>query len=441
LLFTAIEGNSITFNLLVPVATFGHGVLASLLCLLAHTIYRQAPWLRFLRAGAQRALVQLKLFQPLHIAEVATMGLFGVFALAASTWFSGLAVASMVLLKFINGFQFFSIIPVAFLLQASWSQATASASPPSRKPLVLFLLIMALIVLAMMGSNARSPIVVPVACLFLGLALQWLYGLIRLRLGAVLAVGLSIVVLLPLATDMATAMVMVRGQRGDVSPAELLDQTITQFQDRQAVARYRLVTAELALTSDWSENYVSNLFLARFANAKYPDNSLEIAGRLTSAQRDEMTAFHWWRLLATLPGPVLTLLGLPEETKQEVNNFSFGDKLYYLISGSQDALGGFRTGHFFGTGIAGFGFGYLGILLMGLLLVFPLVDAHFLVAVGGSLTTPLISAVAITQLISWFTFSNTESVTGLLAFPLRGFIQPVLLFALIRWLLARVRVA
>jgi hypothetical protein len=441
LLFTAIEGNSITFNLLVPVATFGHGVLASLLCLLAHTIYRQAPWLSFLRAGAQRALVQLKLFQPLRIAEVATMGLFGVFALAASTWFSGLAVASMVLLKFINGFQFFSIIPVAFLLQASWSRATASASPPSRKPLVLFLLIMALIVLAMMGSNARSPIVVPVACLFLGLALQWLYGLIRLRLGAVLAVGLSIVVLLPLATDMATAMVMVRGQRGDVSPAELLDQTITQFQDRQAVTRYRLVTAELSLTSDWSENYVSNVFLARFANAKYPDNSLEIAGRLTPAQRDEMTAFHWWRLLATLPGPVLTLLGLPEETKQEVNNFSFGDKLYYLISGSQDALGGFRTGHFFGTGIAGFGFGYLGILLLGLLLVFPLVDAHFLVAVGGSLTTPLISAVAITQLIGWFTFSNTESVTGLLAFPLRGVLQPVRLFALIRWLLARVRVA
>jgi hypothetical protein len=441
LLFTAIEGNTITFNLLVPVATFGHGVLASLVCLLAHTIYRQAPWLRLLRDAIKRVLLQLKLFQPLRIAEVVTMGLFGVFALAASTWFSGLAAANTVLLKFIQGFQFFSIVPVAFLLQASWSQVPASASPPSRKPLVLFLLIMALIVLASIGSNARSPIVLPVACLFLGLALQWLYGLIRLRIGAVLAVGLAIVVLLPLATDMATAMVMVRGQRGDVSPAELLDQTITQFQDRQAVTRYRLATAEAGLTSDWSETYVSNLFLARFANAKFPDNSLENAARLSPVQRDEMAAFQWWRLLVILPTPVLSLFGVPEDIKSEINSYSFGDKLYILSSGSQSFLGGFRTGHFFGTGTAGFGLGYLVILLLGFLLVFPLVDAHAVVAAGGSSIAPLISAVAITQLIAWFTFSNAESVIATLAFPLRGFIEPVFLFALIRWLLARVRVA
>jgi len=104
-------------------------------------------------------------------------------------------------------------------------------------------------------------------------------------------------------------------------------------------------------------------------------------------------------------------------------------------------LGRFRTGHFFGTGTAGFGLGYLVILLLGFLLVFPLVDAHAVVAAGGSSIAPLISAVAITQLIAWFTFSNAESVIATLAFPLRGFIEPVFLFALIRWLLARVRVA
>jgi len=442
LLFTAIEGNSITSNLVVPVATFGHGVLASLVCLFAHTIYRQSPWLRQLRAAVQRALLQLKLFKPLSTLEAMVMGLFGVFALASSTWFSGIGEASTVLGKFIQGFQFFSIIPTAFLLQAYWRQLPASSSPSSRKPLVMFLLSMVLIVLVSLGRNARSPIVVPMACLFLGLGLQWLYGLIRLRLSALLAVGLAIVVLLPLATDMATAMVMVRGQRGDVTPTELLDQTMTQFQDRQAVKRFRLATAELGLSSDWSENYVSNLFLARFTNAKFPDNSLKNSDRLSPPQRDEMASFQWWRLLAILPSPVLTFLGVPEETKQEVTSYSLGDKLYALSSGSQYALGGFRTGHFFGTGMAGFGFGYLVIFLFGLLLVFPLVDAHALVvAPDGTLTTPLISTVAITQLIGWFTISNAESVIALLSYPLRGFIEPVLLFALIRWLLARVRVA
>jgi hypothetical protein len=441
LLFTASEGNSITFNLLVPVATFGHGVLASLVCLFAHTIYRQSPWLRQLRAAVQRVLLQLKLFKPLSTPEAVVMGLFGVFALASSTWFSGIGEASTVLGKFIQGFQFFSIIPAAFLLQTYWRQLPASSSPSSRRPLVLLLLFMALIVLVSLGLNSRAPIVVPVACLFLGLTLQWLYGHLKFRLGAVLAFGLAIVILVPLATDLATAMVMVRGQRGDVSPAELLNQTITQFQDRQAVTSYRLATYEVGLTSDWSENYVSNLFLARFTNAKFPDNSLENASSLLPSQRDEMAAFQWLRLLAILPGPVLSLLGVPEETKLEVTSFSFGDKLYNLASGSQYALGGFRSGHFFGTGMAGFGFGYLIILLLGLFLVFPLLDAHALAKVGGSFAPPLISVVAFTQLIGWFSFSNAESVTAILAFPLRGFIEPVLLFALIRWLLARVRVA
>ena len=441
LLFTAIEGHSITFNLQVPIDTFGHGVLSSLVCLLAHAIYRQAPWLLQGRVAVQRLLLQLRLFQPLRSAEVIAMGTLGVFALAASSWFSGLAEASTVLGKFLQGFQFLSIIPAAFLLQGLWNHETGSESQPSRTPLVLFLLFTALIVVVSVGRNSRAPIVVPVVCLFLGLALEWLYALIKIRLGAVLAVGLAIVLLLPLATDLATAMVMVRGQRGDLPPAELFDQTLTQFQDREAVQIYRRAASEVGLTADWSENYVSNLFLARFANAKFPDNSLQNAARLGLAKRDEIASFHWLRLVIILPGPVLSLLGVPVATKDEISGYSFGDKLYALSSGSQYALGSFRTGHFFGTGIAGFSFGYLLILLAGLLLVFPLVDSHALASASSCLASPVISVVGITQLTNWFIFSNAESVTNVLAFPLRGFIEPVLLFALARWLLGRVRVA
>ena len=441
LLFTAIEGHSLSFNLVVPIDTFGHGVISSLICLLAHAIYRQAKWLQLGRVAVQRLLVQLKLFQPLRSTEVVAMGGLGVLALASSSWFAGLAEVSTVLAKFLQGFQFFSIIPGAFLLQRLYSQPARSDRPHTRKPLVLWLLFMTLIVLLSLGRNSRAPVVVAVACLFLGVALEWLYGLIRVRLAAVLGFCLAVVLVLPLATDLATAMVMVRGKRADVPPAELLNLTLDQFQDREAIKRYRLASSESGFTSEWSENYVSNLFLARFANAKFPDNSLENASRLTPAGRDEMAIFQWWRLLAIFPGPVLSVLGVPEATKREVTSYSFGDKLFALASGSQYALGGFRTGHFFGTGMAGFGFGYLLILLAGLLLVFPLVDAHALVPTYTFSAAPLVSVVAITQFINWFTFSNAESVAELLAVPLRGFLEPVVLFALARWLLARVRFA
>ena len=80
-------------------------------------------------------------------------------------------------------------------------------------------------------------------------------------------------------------------------------------------------------------------------------------------------------------------------------------------------------------------------MLSGLLLIFTLVDAHALTAAKGSVALPIISVVAITYFIGWFAFSNAESVTVLLAFPLREFIEPVLLFALARWLLSRLRFA
>jgi hypothetical protein len=89
--------------------------------------------------------------------------------------------------------------------------------------------------------------------------------------------------------------------------------------------------------------------------------------------------------------------------------------------------------------MAAFGFAYLPILLVSLLLIFPLLDAQALVGLRGFASAPIFSVVAITQFIAWFTLSNSESVVDFLVYPLRGLIQPVLLYALGRWLLGRMR--
>lgn len=440
LLFTALEGNSITFNLLTPVDTFGHGVLSSLVCIVAHAIYRQSRALKTLRMVLQRQLLRFKIFEPLRSVEVVVMGSIGVFALGLSSWFSSL-VGSTELFKFIQGFQFLSIIPTAFLLPKLYSNQAGSNEHAFKRSLTLFLLFMALIVAVSLGRNSRSTFVVPVACLVLGLVLEWLYGLIRIRLAAFLAVLLAILLLLPLATDLATAMVMVRSLRNDIPAAELFDETLNQLQDRDAIARYRTLTSEAGLTSDWSENYVSNPFLARFANVKFPDNSLENSARLSPEAGEEMAQHHLIRLVSTLPTPVLNLFGFDQSIKEEVLGYSFGDKLYSLSLGLSDVMGGFRTGHFFGSGMAAFGFSYLLFFLFSLLIVFPLVDSHAFVSRRSMDVAPLISVVAITELINWLTISNAQSVVELIQFSFRGFIQPILLFALVRYFLARLRLA
>ena len=440
LLFTALEGNTITFNLLVPVATFGHGLLSGLLSLFAHAVYRQSAWLIQLRTSVQRLLVRLGLFVPLRTGEIIAMGLIGLFALAISSWFSGL-VQNIELYKFIQGFQLFSIVPIAFVLRPLWigNHHGLQEKAPGRF-MALFLLFLMLTIVVSIGGNSRAGFVGPLACLSIGLAFEWLYGLVRIRLKYVMAVALTILLLLPLITDLATAMVMVRGLRSDISPAELLDKTLVQLQDREEIHKYRK-QSEIVPSGDWSEAYVSNLFLARFANAKFPDNSLEYAGQLSSTSRDEMASFHWWRVLAQMPSPVLSMLGVSSAAKAEVNSYSFGDKLCFLASGSRYVLGSFRTGHYFGTGMAAFGFAYLAILLASLLLIFPLLDAQALVGLRGFASAPIFSVVAITQFIAWFTLSNSESVIDFLVYPLRGLIQPVLLYALGRWLLGRMRFA
>ena len=73
----------------------------------------------------------------------------------------------------------------------------------------------------------------------LGLGLEWIYGLIKLRLGTVIAAGLAFIHI-PLATDLATAMVLVRNQRSDISAADLLAYTFEKIQDKEALAYRRL---------------------------------------------------------------------------------------------------------------------------------------------------------------------------------------------------------
>ena len=111
-----------------------------------------------------------------------------------------------------------------------------TSSISSRKRLLIFLLFMALIVLLSFGRNSRSGFLVPLSCLLLGLGLEWIYGLIKVRLSSVLAVGLAIVLIFPVVTDVATAMVLVRNQRKDISAAVLFAYTLNTIQYKEAIA-------------------------------------------------------------------------------------------------------------------------------------------------------------------------------------------------------------
>ena len=329
---------------------------------------------------------------------------------------------------------------LCLLVKALWTKDSLPTQQQTIPSNIIFLFFSVLLVMVSFGTNSRGHFVAPLACLFLGLLMQWLYGFINIRIRDFIALSLAIVFLLPLATDIATAMVMVRGQRTSISASQLFARTLDTLQDKESIQDFRIKAAEKSLESNWSEKYVDNLFLARFANAKFPDNALNIASSLTPDQGSEVKQFQLIRLLSQLPTPVLSLIGVPQSEKLLNLRQSHGDKLYGVSIGRSD-IGGMRSGHFFGTGMAGFGYGYLIIFMLSLLLIFPLLDSLCLNFASDVPTSPVISILAITQFVQWLTFSNSESVVELLSFPFRDFVQLIVLFAIIRWILSRVKLA
>jgi hypothetical protein len=154
-----------------------------------------------------------------------------------------------------------------------------------------------------------------------------------------------------------------------------------------------------------------------------------------------MFLYHFHRLISIFPAPFLRLFGVSTQIKEEAISASYGDKLYSIVSGNSLVLGGYRTSHFFGTGMSAFSFFYLPIFWFSIIIVFSLVDSHAISAYTTIGDSPVFSSVAITQLLNWFIMSNSQSVFDLLAYPLRNFIEPILLFAFVHYISRRLKLS
>ena len=429
LLFTLIESHNITYNLDVPVSTFLHGFLASLAVILAHMLYRNSIFLESLKKKLQRILIRFKFFRPINTFEVIFIGLIGLLAVGVKGWLTGLVESSVILAKFLQGFSFFSIIPFVFVLQKLTNPNSISEISGKRsRALWILIIFIALIGIVALGRNSRGVFIAPFACLLIGLVYEWLYGIRDITFKAFFGFLISIILVLPLITDFATAMVMVRNQRSNTSAIELAALTFDQMLDREAIKDYRDVMFTLLSDRDYNEAYISNIFLARFSNAKFPDRSLSISNSLSEEDREEMLSFHGRRFVSILPKPVLSLVGVPLSVKVEANRMSFGDAMYYLATRKAITIGNFKTGHIFGTGMAAFGFGYLLILMLGMCFIFPVVDSHVMVQ-AGSRNIPLFTLFIATQFITLLTQTNIESVNSFVHF-FRFSFQSMLLYAL-----------
>ena len=155
--------------------------------------------------------------------------------------------------------------------------------------------------------------------------------------------------------------------------------------------------------------------------------------------RLHQVSLTYGKVLALMPQPLIDGLGLPVD-KATVTKGSSGDFLLYAATGNSYVVGGFRTGSLLVNLRLTFGMLWPVLLMVLAAVVFAFVDAWCWVGTDRQTCTwsvrfnPLVIGMLF-SLTFMFTSAatGTESLSSMLAIPLRGWLQLAVLYAIVFW--------
>lgn len=441
---TLIEWKPVTNNLIHPELIYVHALVCLLFLLGAHALYRKS----FIAASLRTFMVS-RLYTPLGYfrtpgnLQLMILGGIGLVAMAYQIFVAGWAREEVLSAdsKLMQALFPLVYMPYCILVRPIIGDA------PARIPLSWKLTLAAYTVpllLVSMGSNSRAAVLLGIS----SIAIAYLYGvvvrLIPARLlrprNAVLSVLLLFLLQGPVA-DMATSMVIVRSERNDLAATQLLEATMTTFQNKRALEERRRLNE--VKNYDWDEYYVDNLFLARLSNLKFADESLDLALRQDASAKVMLRNLEWQNVLGVFPRPLVDALGLPVD--KDLVKSSGGDLMLFSTTGDFDALRGFRTGSIFGSGYALFGWLYPIVIALASIIIFALADAQTTrirnpdPAARPGAWIPVFNSLTAARLFAFVFFltsaaTGVESMFALTHFILRGWVETLLVYLFAYWL-------
>lgn len=418
----------LVYNLIVPQTTFALCALfqisllgalyiflsSSTLCIASRTINRRA----FSRMGIMQAPTPVQLW---------IMGLIG----SAAMLGSGSNEYGDVGGKFIDGLGYLAFAPFVIpVLDKVFPLTQASSITKASKWLLLGYIVLLLFVA--MVRNSRGTFMIGITNLGMVAILLMLLGQLRVtaRLRRSLVVGAVMVLMVaPMAADLAIAMVVVRSERTEVSGTELVTLTLSAFNDKPALEAYRKAAVIIAGAGMYEENYLANPFVARFVSTKFFDSTLSYEDVRAGAHAEKLWGITIDKIGAMLPTPVLGGLGI-DINKKDLE-FSMGDALLNAQTGA--GLGGYKIGSPLGHGMS-----LVGPLVF--IAVVPLFVLVFMAVQSLTLTVGsvvVISPVILLQLIAIYRLAVGDSLLIPVSLMLRTLPQNILIYWLIyqgtRW--------
>lgn len=429
--------HTIINHLQYPVADMSYAFIGLLALLGGHLLYVNVPLFGGMRGVLRKHFYgPLGFYQPPKWSQLWMMGAVGVLAvLLASSHSSGShsALADALL----QGLRPFVYVPYIALLPAAWSPLH-----PAPKSYRLGLLLYSVVLLALsVIVNSRSYLLLGfssllIVYLFLLAIGQVSLPKIRLRY-VVLGIIATLLFVGPI-SELAMTMVLVRGERADLTQMQLLSKTWDTYLSGHITQRYeRLMTAMSMGTND--EDYFDNLFLNRLGNMKFVDNAVNNQRALRPSAKHYFAHVEEQKILSILPTPAINFLGLSAD-KHLVTSGSSGDFLFYAASGNPYAIGVFRTGSLFVNLAVVFGYLWPLILLVLSAPVFMVVDSWTTIGTESDTGSwnvrfnPMVFGMMFSE--SFFFTSaatGTESISGIMEVLIRGWVQIGLLYGVVFW--------
>lgn len=425
LIAQTLSQRSLVYNLQVPTITFALCALFQISLLVALFIFLSSSSLRSkIHTINRRVFGRMGIMQAPSSAQLWIIGFVGSAAMlwSASNAHGDTQQYGNVGAKFIAGMSYLAFAPFIIpILNKLYPTSRASSSAKASNWFLLGYMVM-LMVIAMV-RNSRGTFMIGFTNLGVAIMLLMLLGQLRvtarLRRGLVIGAVIALMVA-PIMADLAIAMVVVRGERTEVSGTKLVTLTLAAFNDKSALEQYRKAVAALAGDGDYDENYLTNPFVARFVNTKFFDKTLSYEDVRMGARADMLWTVTLDKIGAILPTPVLNGLGIG--INKENLQFSMGDALYNAQTGA--GLGGYKTGSPIGHGMGLMGiFVFIGVIPL-FLLVFMAVQSLTL-AVGSFI---VISPVILLQLMPLYGLAAGDSLLEPIGLVLRTLPQNILIY-------------
>jgi hypothetical protein len=376
LVFSSIEFRPITRNLFLPVDVLAYLGLLVVVVLIAHWIYRKAVLPRKVRALITwKVSEKLGLFNSLTPAQLWMMGIIGTLCLLYKAYaFSakGSVGEASILQKVVTGMIPFAYAPFLIPFNRLFATKPWKVTAKIAIPLLFYF---GPIVAAAVLRNDRSDFAMAPVTMLLALIIGVLTQRIRLHrfnFKLMIPVFVTVVFVYPMLADLAIAMVIVRKEYGKQGAREQVQLTLDMYAKRDEIDKYLEQLNQSPAKYDESYYNANNVFLERFANLKFHDNSLVLGGNLDEGQLAQLRDFSIGNALSGFPDPVLRLMGFDID-KSQYNTMSVGDYFYFLNTGG--GLGGFRVGSVIGHGLALFGYFFFPLFGVVVICYFVLIDS------------------------------------------------------------------